>query len=337
MISQFAEFNRARSMASTLTDLNNFDLIAVAGEDASRFLQGQLTCNVDKVTKTRSVCGAYCDINGRIISDLRLIAMNDALYLLCARGMGFAVKKVLDKYIVFSKAKTTLVTNQYQRFGVYGPGASDSVHSLFGGSPSQEGDVLQVEGGVIFRLRGAEPRYELLMSVEQDDMLERLEDIGVTDDLEEWELADIREGIVHIHPEIQDTYTPQLLNYDITGIIDFKKGCYTGQEIVARMHYRGTAKKRLFRAVVQDIRASLQSQIMHKGEIAGEIVSVAMTDTGAHELLAILPCELVEQKALLELRNDSDAGGGKGNKSILSILSLPGLVFPVAESVPGSS
>lgn len=325
-------------MASTLTDLNNFDLIAVTGEDAAIFLQGQLTCNVEKVTAANSVCGAYCDINGRIISDLRLIAMNDARYLLCSRGMGFALKKILDKYIVFSKAKTVLATAQFERYGVYGPGARETIMSLFGAAPQEQGHVLAIEGGVVFRLAGGEPRYEILLSVDQDGMLERLQDIGVTDDLEEWELADIREGIVHINPEIQDTYTPQLLNYDLTGLIDFKKGCYTGQEIVARMHYRGIAKKRLFRAAVHEIRVSLDSQIMHKGEIVGEIVSVAMTDSGSHELLAILPCELVEQKVTLELRNDhSDGGEGKAVKGTLRILPLPGLSAQQPQGEPGGA
>ncbi|MDP1930326.1 MAG: hypothetical protein Q8L60_02595 [Gammaproteobacteria bacterium] len=320
-------------MASTLTDLNNFDLIAVTGEDAAKFLQGQLTCNVEKVTTTYSISGAYCDINGRIISDLRLIAMNDTLYLLCASGMGFALKKILDKYIVFSNAKTALASNQYERYGMYGADAKETINSLFGAVPELQDQVLQIKGGVVFRLAGSEPRYELLLSVEQDEMLERLQDIGVTDDLEEWELADIREGIVHINPEIQDTYTPQLLNYDLTGFIDFKKGCYTGQEIIARMHYRGTAKKRLFRAAVQDIRASLNSQIMHSSEIVGEIVSVAMTDTGSYELLAILPCDLVEHKAVLELLNDrSESGEGVAGRSTLKILPLPSLQIPKTRS-----
>src|SRR5690606_37340504 len=61
-----------------------------------------------------------------------------------------------------------------------------------------------------------------------------------------WQLAEIRDGIVHINPEQSEIYTPQLLNYDTNGIIDFKKGCYTGQEVVARMHYRAEAKRRLY-------------------------------------------------------------------------------------------
>ncbi|MDO9317625.1 MAG: hypothetical protein Q7V56_05450 [Gammaproteobacteria bacterium] len=310
-----------------LTDLNNFDLIAVTGADAATFLQGQLTGNIDHVTPEKSLVAAYCDINGRIISDMRVIGMNGSLYLLCARGMGYALKKILDKYIVFSKASTRVETSQYQRYGVYGQSAKETVLSLFGSAPENQGQVLQIEGGVVYRLPDTEPRYEVLISVDQDETLEKLEDFGVTDDLEEWELADVRQGIVHITPAIQDTYTPQLLNYDLNGTIDFKKGCYTGQEIVARMYYRATAKKRLYRIAVNGIRASLDSTVIHKSEVVGEIVSVARTENGAYELLAILPCELVDQKVTLELCNEpGDSAGDRQNKVAAQILTLPDLV-----------
>lgn len=309
-----------------LTDLNNFDLIAVRGTDAATFLQGQLTGNIEHVTPEKSIVAAYCDINGRIISSMRVLGMHGDLYLLCARGMGYAVKKILDKYIVFSKASTSIETSQYQRYGVYGQNARETLLSLFGNAPDSRDQVMQIEGGVIYRLPDADPRFEVLISTDQDETIEKLEDFGVTDDLEEWELADVRQGIVHITPAIQDTYTPQLLNYDLNGTIDFKKGCYTGQEIVARMHYRATAKKRLYRIAVNGIRASLDSTVIHKNEVVGEIISVARTENGAYELLAILPCELVDQKVPLELCNEpGDSSGERQSKAAAKILSLPGL------------
>lgn len=313
-------------MASMLTDLNNFDLIAVKGADAATFLQGQLTGNIDHVTSEKSLVAAYCDVNGRIISDMRVIGMNGALYLLCARGVGYALKKILDKYIVFSKASTSIETSQYQRYGVYGQKARETLLSLFGNAPESQDQVMQIEGGIVYRLPDAEPRYEVLISADQDETLEKLEDFGVTDDLEEWELADVRQGIVHITPAIQDTYTPQLLNYDLNGTIDFKKGCYTGQEIVARMYYRATAKKRLYRIAVNGMRVSLDSTVIHKSEVLGEIVSVARTESGAYELLVILPCELVDQKISLELCNEpGDSAGDRQSKAAVKILTLPDL------------
>lgn len=313
-------------MASMLTDLNNFDLIAVKGADAATFLQGQLTGNIDHVTPAMSIVAAYCDINGRIISDMRVIGMNGDLYLLCARGMGYALKKILDKYIVFSKASTSIETSQYQRYGAYGEKARETLLSLFGNAPENRGQVMQIEGGVVYRLPDAEPRYEVLISADQEETIDKLEDFGVTDDLDEWELADVRQGIVHITPAIQDTYTPQVLNYDLNGTIDFKKGCYTGQEIVARMYYRAAAKKRLYRIAVNGMRVSLDTTVMHKSEVVGEIVSVARTENGAYELLAILPCELADHKVSLELCNEpGDSPSDRQDKAVAKVLTLPDL------------
>lgn len=311
-------------MASTLTDLNNFDLLAVAGEDAAKFLQGQLTCDIDKVSPVQSVQGAYCDINGRVIADMRVLATDDGYLLLSMRGMGYAIKRTLEKYVVFSKATIKSLTSSWERYGVYGPAATQTVRDLFAAVPDQPHAVLHKSGCIVIRLPDAQARYEILMNADNDEMRDQLEDLGITDDLEEWELAEIRQGIVHVTPDTQDSYTPQLLNYDVTGVIDFKKGCFPGQEIVARMHYRAPAKKRLYRASAAGVRVSSDSMVMAGGESIGEIISVAMSEAGHYEMLVILPCDLVEQKAPLELRNaGGDSGEGRAHKTLLQILDLP--------------
>lgn len=313
-------------MASTLADLNNFDLIAVTGEEATTFLQGQLSCNLSKLSAQHSLLGTYCDLKGRVISDMRVLMLGQEVLLLCQSGMGNALRKTLDKYIVFSKAKTSLKTSQFERYGIYGTDATKTVSELFGAAPQSPGDALAAEEAIVYRLPDAQARFEVLVPKDNDALIERIQDLGVTDDLEDWDLADIRQGIAHIHPDIQESYTPQLLNYDLTGHVDFKKGCYTGQEIVARMHYRGTAKKRLFRASVEGVPASVQSLLLHKGESVGEIVSVARNEAGHFEMLAILPCELVEKKAILELRNGSLEGGEKQSAATaITLLPLPTL------------
>ncbi len=311
-------------MATTLTDLNNFDLLAVSGDEAAKFLQGQLTCDIDKVSSTQSVRGAYCDINGRVIADMRVLLNGSSYFLLTTRGMGFALKKTLEKYIVFSKAAIKIETSSWERFGAYGSGATQTLQSIFHAIPEKADGVVCQQDCLLIRLPDAQARYEILISTDNDDLRDQLEDQGITDDLEEWELADIRQGSVHITADTQDTYTPQLLNYDLTGVIDFKKGCFPGQEIVARMHYRAPAKKRLYRATVKGIRAASDSMIMAGNESVGEIISVAMTETGHYELLAILPCELVEQKAALELRNHQEDGSdARASKASLQVLDLP--------------
>ncbi|MCB1648117.1 MAG: folate-binding protein YgfZ [Pseudomonadales bacterium] len=310
-------------MASTVTDLNNFDLLGICGEDAGQFLQGQLSGNLDKLSSTHSLRAAYCDLKGRVISDMQVLQGSHCIYLLCLSGMGATLRRILDKYIVFSKASTQLLSQDFEHYGIHGEGARQTLVELFGQAPENPGDVVQQEDALAFRLTDAEPRYEVLLPRSGHNMLERMQSLGITDDTESWDLCDIRQGIIHIHPDIQETYTPQLLNYDINGVIDFRKGCYTGQEIVARMHYRGTAKKRLYLGKSRE-HVSVQTQLMHGTEPVGEILSVSRNETGGYEFLVILPCELAANDANLLLQNEGEASSGKGSAPV-ELLSIPDL------------
>lgn len=315
-------------MSPTLADLNNFDLIAITGDESAKFLQGQLSCDLNKLSSQQSLLGTYCDLKGRVISDLRVLLFADEILLLCQAGMGNVLRKTLDKYIVFSKATSALKSSQFERYGVFGSKATDTVIALFGAAPQTPGEVYAGSEAIVYRLPDAEARFEILLRQTHATLIERIQQLGVTDDLEEWALADIHQGLAHVHPGIQQSYTPQLLNYDLTGHVDFKKGCYTGQEIVARMHYRGSAKKRLFHGRVEGFVASLDSLVLHKGESVGEIVSMALTDAGQFEMLLILPCELVENKATIELRNGSVEEGekrGTATTAAVTLLPLPSL------------
>lgn len=310
-------------MAITLTDLNNFDLLAVRGSDAVKFLQGQLTCNVESVTAQHSVLGACCNLNGSIVVDMRIIAMDSTLFLLTTNKMGSVLKRTLDKYIIFSKAEIADESAGFERYGLYSDDAEKCFLALFGEVPVENNGVKQFKGGIAYRVASVTPRFEILVSRNEPQMLDRLHTMAITDDMEEWELADIRQGIVHITPETQDVYTPQLLNFDLNGIVDFKKGCYTGQEIIARMHYRGKAKKRLYRAITKG-HVSIHSTVMHDNKIIGELVSVARAPNGDYEMLLVLPCELAESSQDLELYSPASGTDEEQiRKAHLQIFELP--------------
>jgi len=308
-------------MACVLTDLNNFDLLAVTGRDAVKFLQGQLTCNVESVSAEHSVLGACCNLSGRVIASLRIITIDSTILLLTTGKMGNVVKRTLDKYIVFSKADITDESSRFERYGLCGPDAEKCLLVLFGEAPAEQNGVIQFKGGVAYRVDSAYPRFEILVSKSESYILDRIHNMDITDDMEEWGLADIRQGLVQITPEIQESYTPQSLNFDVNGIVDFKKGCYTGQEIIARMHYRGKAKKRLYRACTQGAHPAASTSVMHGDKIVGELISVARAANGDHEMLLVLPCELVESAQTLELYNPGD-GQGATHRAHLHILDL---------------
>lgn len=292
-------------MSSTLTDLNHFDLIAVEGKDAAKFLQGQLTCNLDHASHEHSILGAYCNLTGRAIADMRLLPYDGGIFLLCAQGVGASLQQTLDKYIVFSKAKTRDATNEFKRFGLQGAQAASTLESLFARLPHGDGDIVTLEQSVAYRVSDTHERFEILVHTAHASLLTQVEALGVSPELVAWDLAQISQGIVNITVDRQDRFTPQVLNYDLRGLIDFKKGCYTGQEIIARMHYRGKAKRRLFLGQVDAFAFDAHSALKIENKPVGEIISFAKDRNGGGKFLAILPCELVEQGAHIELYNDA--------------------------------
>jgi len=108
--------------------------------------------------------------------------------------------------------------------------------------PAQAGDVVSRDGIDMVRLTGTGDRYQLWCR----DAAASAADFGVNAAAADWLRADIEAGVIHVSKSMSERYPPQLLNYDISGVIDFNKGCYTGQEVVARMFYRGKPKKRLY-------------------------------------------------------------------------------------------
>ncbi len=275
-------------MSSLLTELNDFDLLAVEGPDSAKFLQGQLTCNLERISAQQSLPGAYCNIKGRVIADFRLFMVDDVYYLQTAAGNGDILKRTLDKYIVFSKASTRLVTD-FQRFGLLGSQAQTTLASFFPQVPTKDGEVARSADLIAIRLEAPEPRFLIYRAAGASSPQPFPMPVQAAADA--WQRSDVAAGIVHVLPHMQEQYTPQALDYDLLGLVDFRKGCYTGQEIVARMHYRGTAKKRLQRLVCPSCPdVPLVAVVTHEGaESEAEIVASAPGATGGQELLAIMP------------------------------------------------
>jgi folate-binding protein YgfZ len=227
--------------------LSHNDFVEVIGPDSKNFLQGQVSCNMDLLSADRSLSGVLCNLKGRAIADFRAIQAGDAIWLQTETEMGQALIDVLAKYIVFSKAEISLVSMAGKVIGLFGEDENKSLAGLFSELPMLENSAVCREDYIALRLPARQSRYQIVSLNEKGQTLlartlEQLEPATVA----EWETLDIEVGIVHIRQQDSEQFTPQLLNYDISGAIDFKKGCYTGQEIVARMFYRSTAKKRLY-------------------------------------------------------------------------------------------
>lgn len=236
------------------------DVIVVSGADASRFLQGQLSCNLQHLTPQRSLRGVLCNLKGRVIANVRLLADGDNILMQTAAGMGQVIIDTLKKYQVFFKVDLQLATERFLLLEAALAPDRLPEGMLPISLPEQSDASSMLEGLHITRLPDLQTslagnetqgyaRFEGLIdrSRFQPEFITTALDAWLARiDAAWWPLADITSGIAHVRPGQQEAFTPQLLNYDINGTVDFKKGCYTGQEVVARMYYRAQAKRRMY-------------------------------------------------------------------------------------------
>jgi folate-binding protein YgfZ len=268
-------------------------VLAVRGSDASKFLQGQLTCNLNYLDEHTASLGARCTQKGRMQSSFRILLQGDGCVLAMARGLLEAQLADLKKYAVFSKSKLTDESAAWVRFGLqHGDGAL----AALGLQLPLETDAVARHGALI-AVRVSPARAELWAPAEHAENLAlRLAEQLTQGSLDDWLLGQIRAGIGQVLEATRELFIPQMLNLQAIGGVSFKKGCYTGQEIVARMQYLGKLKRRLYHvrlpAQTRPEPGTALFSPVH-GSAIGEIALAAPTVDG-YEALAVLQDNAVE-------------------------------------------
>ncbi|ONH56543.1 hypothetical protein SAMN04490182_0674 [Pseudomonas cedrina] len=273
--------------------LSHEGVLAVRGADASKFLQGQLTCNLNYLSDTQASLGARCTQKGRMQSSFRTLLQGDGVLLAMATELLEPQLADLKKYAVFSKSKLTDESAAWVRFGLMN--ADAALASLGLELPAETDSVARSDA--LIAIRVSPGRAELWAPAEQaESVRSQLAEHLQQADLNEWLLGQIRAGIGQVMPQTRELFIPQMLNLQAVGGVSFKKGCYTGQEIVARMQYLGKLKRRLYRlrldaAQLPEPGTPLFSP-SHNSSI-GEVVIAAKADLTI-ELLAVLQAEAAD-------------------------------------------
>ena len=224
--------------------LSHEGVLAVRGADAAKFLQGQLTCNLNYLSDTQASLGARCTQKGRMQSSFRILLQSDGVLLAMATELLEPQLADLKKYAVFSKSKLTDESAAWVRFGL--SDADQALASLGLELPAATDSVARSEQ--LIAIRVSPGRIELWAPAEQAEAVRsQLAAQLQQADLNEWLLGQVRAGIGQVMPQTRELFIPQMLNLQAVGGVSFKKGCYTGQEIVARMQYLGKLKRRLYR------------------------------------------------------------------------------------------
>ena len=200
--------------------LDHFGFLELSGEDSKKFLQGYTTCNLETVSPEKAQIGAICDIQGRVITSFLLVEIKGKLILRMSKDLLEKTLGFLSKYIVFSKAEIKDISDELFCHGI-GVAESSFLHV----KPLDKG--LEIDLG---------NRRELWLCEKKSNGEMCLKD---------WTDLEIELSHSWISSENSQLFLPQSLNYHEIDALDFEKGCYLGQEIIARMHFRGKLKKRL--------------------------------------------------------------------------------------------
>jgi folate-binding protein YgfZ len=269
-------------------------ILKVLGDDAAAFLQGQVTCDVNGLAPGGCTMGALCTPKGRVVASFRLLRAEQHFYLLLAADLAEALHKRLQIFVLRSKVSLDDLTSRRTVIGLLG-NAADSVLSESGiKAPAEPGIWLEQPDYFTYRLNDGSGRCLIAMEPNaarelQRALAEKLDRI----DPEVWRLRDIETGFPEVTAATSEEFLPQMLNLDILGGIGFKKGCYTGQEIIARTHYLGQVKRRMFRLrAFTESTPSAGTPIFDTAETEpksiGQIVSAAPESPASCQLLAVM-------------------------------------------------
>ncbi len=231
-----------------LTDLSHLGLIAVTGADAVDFLQGQVSNDVRELSATHTQFSSHCSPKGRMLANFRLLRSGESLVLVLPRRQVDALRKRLGLFVLRAKVGIDDLSDALVCFGIIGHCADEVLAGRFGALPHGDNDMARAGDAALIRVAGDLPRYLYVgPAAEAQALWQAATEQGAVEahpDL--WALHDIRAGIPTVLPETADAFVPQMANMHLIDGVSFHKGCYAGQEVVARMQYLGKLKRRMY-------------------------------------------------------------------------------------------
>ncbi|RMD80320.1 MAG: folate-binding protein [Gammaproteobacteria bacterium] len=312
---------RVALTGAVLADLGHWGVLRARGADAASFLQGQLTADLREVEAGRSRLAAHCTPQGRVRALYRVLAREDEgacgeLLLFLPEDLLEQALAALRRYVLMARVELEPAGEAWVRLGYADPQGEARLARALEAEPEalpREADgVARVpgpegQGVTVVRLHGPRPRFLLLGERPAMERLwERLDVHAAPVGAPAWELLEVLAGEPQVYPQTTELFLPQMLNLDLLGGVSFSKGCYTGQEVVARTRHLGRLKRRMrrLRCPGRDEPpppgAALHSPAWRADEAAGTVVRAASDPDGGCELLAVIPHELAGAPLHLE-------------------------------------
>jgi len=272
--------------------LTQFGVIDVTGDDAASFLHGQLTNDVQHLDAAHARLAGYCSAKGRLLASFLSWRSGDTIRLLLSKDVQAAVQKRLSMFVLRAKAKLADASSELAVVGLAGD-VRGALSGVFDALP--DGVHVQVDGaaGSLIRVPDALERRRYLWigpKAQVEALLPSLDGSLKRVSPAVWDWLDIRAGEPRITQPVVEQFVPQMVNFDVLGAVNFRKGCYPGQEVVARSQYRGTIKRRTSLANVAGELETVRpgAELFHSddpGQPCGMIVNAASAQEGGVDLL----------------------------------------------------
>ena len=279
-------------------ELAHFGLIRFSGAEAQTFLHNQLTCDVGTLAPSTSTYGSYCTPKGRVLATFLLWRSGEDFFMQLPSSLREPIQKQLSKFILRAKVKATDATPEWTLLGVVGKDAAAIVQRAVGEAPKAVHQVAHASGAMVIKVPGG--RYEIVAARDKAQaLLTSLVSGAEMAGADYWDWLDIRGGIPTIVIATQEAFVPQMVNLDLIGGVSLSKGCYPGQEIVARMHYRGTLKQRMYLANVAGGDSPQPGDKLYSSDFGeqacGTIVNAVRSPEGGYDVLAVIQIASAEK------------------------------------------
>lgn len=289
---------------SYICELNNKGIIQLQGEERVKYLQGQVTADIETLTQTKSLLSCHCDFKGKVWSVSYVLSWQNSILLITHKTALTNSLAELKKYGVFAKVDINDDSDKWQILGGKGSEFQEYIINQFGSLPKGHQSTVSNERGIVISIYTPSQRY-LVIQQKAD-----LATLTIKQNDHEWELDDINSGLAEITETTSNEYVPQMLNLQALDAINFEKGCYMGQEVVARTKYLGRNKRASFilsaSLATEDLTGqSLEYQVGDNWRPGGKVLrSVSINNHTT--ILAVLPID-TDISSAFRLKSNPDA------------------------------